>query len=80
MTGKELTEQMINLQQRMDGLRKIEKIAFERKLKAKVQLESHPAYAETIKCDQECKDAVAAWYKLYTEYLNLREKLNALNK
>ena len=78
MNGKELTEQMINLQQRMDGLREIEKTAFERKLKAKVQLESHPAYAEIICCERECKDAVATWYKLYTEYLNLREELNAI--
>jgi len=78
MNKQQLTEQLVNLQDRMEGLREIEKKAFERKLKAKVMLEAHPAYAEILHCDTEIKEAIATWYQLYTEYLSTREKLASL--
>lgn len=78
MNKPELQKQMLNLQERMDALRKIEATAFEFKLKAKKELESTEAYNQMLKFEQEGKDCVGTWYKLYTEYLDCREKLNAL--
>jgi peroxiredoxin family protein len=78
MNKQQLTDQMLNLQTRMEGLRTIEAKAFENKLKSKVELEACKAYNDILKYEQEMKDAIASWYQLYTQYLNCREKLNAI--
>lgn len=80
MTATQLKAQLVNLQDRMDGLRELERISFEKKILAQVKLEASEAYNDIIKYDAEIKDVQKAWYSINGEYLKTREKLNILNK
>lgn len=64
MTAQQLTLQMINLQSRMDALQKYEA----------------DAYAAKLEAERKINECGGTWYAIYQEYMNVKEKLNALNK
>lgn len=64
MTATELKSQMLNLQNRMEGLQIIE---------AK-------AYADKLEAERKISECGLTWYSVWKEYMKCKEKLADLTK